>query len=606
MKGYSFRSLTDLVLKIFKTKVNAGTGLSGGGSLEADRTLAVKYGTTAGTAVQGNDSRVVNAASNATVNAKEAALETKKADKAITITAGTGLSGGGTLAADRSLSVKYGTATGTAAQGNDGRLSNNREWTGETISQAEAEAGTATTRRAFTAQRVRQAIVAWFNGISGAIGRTILGRSTSAQVRSDLGLGTAATRNVGTAAGQLMEVGAFGLGGTYTNTNIATGSYLGVYAPANLPENYPASAYKYGSILSMSHGYGGTNAEIVIPHAINGGIKFRHGRSVNFIDIHHTENILASTGQSTNYPMTQKATTDALAVNKKHADDMDKLRVSWVSGDKIITVADSGADFTTVMGAIAEAMKWRSINGRVVVQIQSGYIVKEQLFFTGNDYSHITIQAQNDVTITVDHNSMKATSFERTEVSAFIACSNGKSPMFMTQFQFLTRPAKTISGAKAVFSGVIYFGKGSGVKGAGGYGVSSSRGSLVSLHNRSDFSNAGSHGIYSHQGSSVVMGSNNNFSGAGGHGAYCEFGGSITMGSTNNFSNAKGHGAYGGYGGSVTMGEENNFSGTPDGSYSFAVTSNGLIRASSVTFLTTGRKRSQDQGTITANGLIMG
>ena len=36
------------------------------------------------------------------------------------------------------------------------------EWAAETVSQAEAEAGTATTRRAWTAQRVRQAIAAWW------------------------------------------------------------------------------------------------------------------------------------------------------------------------------------------------------------------------------------------------------------------------------------------------------------------------------------------------------------------------------------------------------------------------------------------------------------
>ena len=49
---------------------------------------------------------------------------------------------------------------GTATQGNDSRLSGIAEWTGATISQAEAEAGTATTRRAWTAQRVAQAISA--------------------------------------------------------------------------------------------------------------------------------------------------------------------------------------------------------------------------------------------------------------------------------------------------------------------------------------------------------------------------------------------------------------------------------------------------------------
>lgn len=39
-------------------QVIAGAGMSGGGTLEADRTLSVVYGTTAGTATQGNDSRL--------------------------------------------------------------------------------------------------------------------------------------------------------------------------------------------------------------------------------------------------------------------------------------------------------------------------------------------------------------------------------------------------------------------------------------------------------------------------------------------------------------------------------------------------------------------
>ncbi|XTZ13866.1 hypothetical protein ACQSSU_20430 [Micromonospora echinospora] len=41
--------------------VTAGTGLTGGGDLTADRTLAVAFGTTAGTAAQGNDARLSNA-----------------------------------------------------------------------------------------------------------------------------------------------------------------------------------------------------------------------------------------------------------------------------------------------------------------------------------------------------------------------------------------------------------------------------------------------------------------------------------------------------------------------------------------------------------------
>ncbi|MCU9949867.1 hypothetical protein [Pseudomonas sp. PDM13] len=44
----------------------------------------------------------------------------------------------------------------------DARLSDSREWTAVTVPQPEAEAGTSTTRRAWTAQRVWQAATAWW------------------------------------------------------------------------------------------------------------------------------------------------------------------------------------------------------------------------------------------------------------------------------------------------------------------------------------------------------------------------------------------------------------------------------------------------------------
>lgn len=53
----------------------------------------------------------------------------------------------------------------------DERLTDAREWTAGTVSQSEAQAGTATTRRAWTAQRVRQAIAAWWDGVSVAISK---------------------------------------------------------------------------------------------------------------------------------------------------------------------------------------------------------------------------------------------------------------------------------------------------------------------------------------------------------------------------------------------------------------------------------------------------
>ena len=115
-------------------QIKAGTGLTGGGTLEADRTLTIKYGNTAGTACPGNDVRLADAR---TPKPHKATHQTGGSDaitpadigaaaKTIQIKPGTGLTGGGTLEADRTLTVSYGTAAGTACQGNDARLSNAR------------------------------------------------------------------------------------------------------------------------------------------------------------------------------------------------------------------------------------------------------------------------------------------------------------------------------------------------------------------------------------------------------------------------------------------------------------------------------------------------
>lgn len=64
---------------------------------------------------------------------------------------------------------------------NDSSVTNSREWSASTVSQTEAEGGSATTRRAWTAQRVRQAILGWWN-------------SSGAKTKLD-GIATGATKN---------------------------------------------------------------------------------------------------------------------------------------------------------------------------------------------------------------------------------------------------------------------------------------------------------------------------------------------------------------------------------------------------------------------------
>lgn len=126
LAGNRVIAVNNTVVRTTRT-ITAGTGLSGGGNLSANRTLSVNYGTTAGTAAQGNDSRINNG---------QAAFgwgdhaSAGYVPGARTITAGTGLTGGGNLTADRTLSVNYGTTAGTAAQGNDSRIVNSVQTSG--------------------------------------------------------------------------------------------------------------------------------------------------------------------------------------------------------------------------------------------------------------------------------------------------------------------------------------------------------------------------------------------------------------------------------------------------------------------------------------------
>ncbi|WP_062367887.1 hypothetical protein [Gordonia sp. QH-12] len=81
--------------KVDKTiRVQPGLGLTGGGDLSTDRTLSVQFGTDAGTAAQGNDGRIAGAVQGSR-----------------TIATSGGLQGGGTLGQNRTLSIADGGVT---------------------------------------------------------------------------------------------------------------------------------------------------------------------------------------------------------------------------------------------------------------------------------------------------------------------------------------------------------------------------------------------------------------------------------------------------------------------------------------------------------------
>ncbi len=99
-------------------QVLAGTGLTGGGDLSADRTLAVSFGTTAGTAAQGNDSRIAGAVQASTATTKGDLLVATGAGTLVRVGVGSDTQ---VLTADSSQAagVKWAAAAGGGASGQD-------------------------------------------------------------------------------------------------------------------------------------------------------------------------------------------------------------------------------------------------------------------------------------------------------------------------------------------------------------------------------------------------------------------------------------------------------------------------------------------------------
>jgi hypothetical protein len=147
---------SDLAGKVGTSRsVLAGTGLTGGGNLSADVTITADIATSGGGSasqlIGATDSRLTNArtptahASTHSYGGADAipdaglaisqtsGLQTALNGKAPTtrnITAGTGLTGGGDLSADRTIAVSFGTSSTTACVGNDTRLSDSRSPSG--------------------------------------------------------------------------------------------------------------------------------------------------------------------------------------------------------------------------------------------------------------------------------------------------------------------------------------------------------------------------------------------------------------------------------------------------------------------------------------------
>lgn len=250
----------------------------------------------------------------------------------------------------------------------DARLTDSREWSEETVTQEEAEAGISSARKAFTVQRVWQAINAWWQLVTSGFGRNFIAASNEQAARNVLQLGTAATSNAADLV-PLKSLRNFN-SGTLIKTDIGryrawllhiTGnSYLQNEPPFQLSvQGYDydvSSAHSGGGISSGSHLTGlwsfyyenklcfwisqgsywqGYNVSVfdvtqqgaAYNEAVSITDEAKPTDTVNEADllplIKRTLNqsdVVQGTGQSTTHLMSQKAVTDALKLTGEWVD----------------------------------------------------------------------------------------------------------------------------------------------------------------------------------------------------------------------------------------------------------------------------------------------
>lgn len=186
----------------------------------------------------------------------------------------------------------------------------------EELTQAQVESSASTGFGLVSGQRIWQAISKWWEGIGTVFGKTLLGSANAAAARTTLGLGTAATRNVGTDSGNVMEVGAGGWLGRAGSDSYILGypqnqsqSISQIYQTDE--EDEGVQGYVASIHFASYDSWGRVRVSHSDPRAwVQGGVaSVGSGWTAELLT---TGTILSTTGQSTDYPMTQKAVTDAI------------------------------------------------------------------------------------------------------------------------------------------------------------------------------------------------------------------------------------------------------------------------------------------------------
>lgn len=103
----------------------------------------------------------------------------------------------------------------------DPRLSDARDWSAATVSKAESEAGTGTTRRAWTAERVRQGVAAWWASSSMKVKLDGIAEGATANA-TDAKLRDRSTHTGAQPASSISNFGAAAIGALLTGFSVAS------------------------------------------------------------------------------------------------------------------------------------------------------------------------------------------------------------------------------------------------------------------------------------------------------------------------------------------------------------------------------------------------
>lgn len=208
------------------------------------------------------------------------------------IIAGNGLTGGGSLAANRTLTL------GTPS----------------TITKTATNSVSPTSHTHELGADVKASLALADSSLQKNANLNDLTNKTTA--RSNLGLGSAATKNVGENAGNVMEVGAFGLSDRESKRRVDVDEVFGDIFSTVAAATQNKIGGRYGILISKAGWENKSGAQMFINYSSNiDFIAFRRYRDEKWAEwreLIHNGNLLQSTGSSAEYPMSQKAVTESI------------------------------------------------------------------------------------------------------------------------------------------------------------------------------------------------------------------------------------------------------------------------------------------------------